>query len=204
MLKITIWWKVLYFFILKLRPRELRWFHKNDPVGKREGLWMCYFVEHCYFWFPVQFRHSVMSALGDPESHTTAHQASLFITNSQSLLKLMSIEWVMPSNHLILCCPLLLLPSTSPIIRVFSSESALCIRWPKCWSSSFSTSPSNEYPGLYQLLYDLWTTTVYLYTYRKATGYTSRIRTLGLLHVVHASQTTSSSTPTLNSFAGES
>ena len=61
MLKITIWWKVLYFFILKLRPRELRWFHKNDPVGKREGLWMCYFVAHCYFWFPVQFSHSVMS-----------------------------------------------------------------------------------------------------------------------------------------------
>ena len=66
MLKITIWWKVLYFFILKLRPRELRWFHKNDPVGKREGLWMCYFVEHCYFWFPVQFRHSVMSHHSTP------------------------------------------------------------------------------------------------------------------------------------------
>ena len=77
-----------------------------------------------------------------------AHQASLSITNSRSLPKLMSIELVMPSNHLILCYPLLLLPSTFPSIRVFSNESALCIRWPKYWSFSFNISPSNEYPGL--------------------------------------------------------
>ena len=75
-------------------------------------------------------------------------QASLSITNSQSLLKLMSIESVMPSNHLILCHPLLLLPSIIPSIRVFSNESALLIRWPKYWSFSFSISPSNEYSGL--------------------------------------------------------
>ena len=70
------------------------------------------------------------------------------ITNSQSLLKFMSIESVMPSNHLILCCPLLLPPSVFPNIRVFSNESVLCMRWSKYWSFSFSTSPSNEYSGL--------------------------------------------------------
>ena len=79
---------------------------------------------------------------------TAAHQTSLSITNSQSLPKLMSTESVMPSNHLILCHPLLLLPSISPSIRVFSKESALCIRWPKYWSFSFSISPSSEHPGL--------------------------------------------------------
>ena len=79
---------------------------------------------------------------------TAAHQASLSITNSQSLLKLMSIESVMTSNHLILCPPLLLLPSIFPSIKVFSYESVLHIRWPKYWSFSFSISPSNEYSGL--------------------------------------------------------
>ena len=79
---------------------------------------------------------------------TAACQASLSITNSQSLLKLMSIELVMPSNHLILCHPLLLLPSIPPSIRVFSNVSALCIRWPKYWSFSFNISPSDEHPGL--------------------------------------------------------
>ena len=79
---------------------------------------------------------------------TAACHAFLSITNSQSLLKLMSIESVMPSNHLILCCPLLLQPSIFPSIRVYSNESALCIRWPKYWSFSFSISPSNEYSGL--------------------------------------------------------
>ena len=79
---------------------------------------------------------------------TAARQASLSITNSQSLLKLMSIASVMPSNHLILCHPLLLLPSIFPSVRVFSNESALHIRWPKYWSFSFSISPSNEYSGL--------------------------------------------------------
>ena len=79
---------------------------------------------------------------------TAALQASLSTTNSQSLLKLMSIELVLPSNHLILCCPLLLLPSIFLFARVFSSESALCIRGPKYWSFSFSISPSNECSGL--------------------------------------------------------
>ena len=79
---------------------------------------------------------------------TAAHQASLSITNSQTLLKLMSTEWVMPSTHLILCHTLLFLPSVFPSIRVFSDESALCIRWPKYWSFRFSISPSNEYSGL--------------------------------------------------------
>ena len=79
---------------------------------------------------------------------TAARQASLSITNSRSLLKHMSIESVMPSNHLILCHPLLLPPSIFPSIRVLSKESVLCIRWPKCWSFSFSISPSNQYSGL--------------------------------------------------------
>ena len=79
---------------------------------------------------------------------TAARQASLSFTNSQSLLKLLSIESVLPSNHLVLCCPLLFLPLIFPSIRVFSSESTLCIRWPKDWSFSFSIRPSNEHPGL--------------------------------------------------------
>ena len=93
---------------------------------------------------------------GQPLSHVqlfvtpriAACQASLSITNSQSLLKLMSIESVMPSSHLILCCPLLLLPSIPPSIRVFSNESLHHIRWPKYWSFSSNISPSKEHPGL--------------------------------------------------------
>ena len=91
----------------------------------------------------VQFSHSVVS-----DSTSIARQASLFITNSRSSPKPMSIKSAIPSNHLILCHPLLLLPSTFPSIRVFSSESALRIRWPKYWSFSFSISPSNEQSGL--------------------------------------------------------
>ena len=79
---------------------------------------------------------------------TAARQASLSITNSQSLLKLLSIESVMPSNHLTLCHPLLLPPSIFPSIKAFSSELALCVRWPKYWSFSFSISPSNDYSVL--------------------------------------------------------
>ena len=79
---------------------------------------------------------------------TAPRQVSLFVTNSKSLLKLMSIESVMPFNRLILCCFLLLPPSVFPRIRVFSNESALCIRWPKYWSFSFNISPSSEYSGL--------------------------------------------------------
>ena len=96
----------------------------------------------------VQFSSVAPSCptLCDPMNRTC--QASLSITNSQSLLKLMSIELVMPSNHHTLCRPLLLLPSIFPSIRVFSNESALHIRWPKYWSFSFSISLSNEHPGL--------------------------------------------------------
>ena len=95
----------------------------------------------------VQFSRSVMSDSATP-SRTASRQASLSITTSWSLLRLTSIELVMPSNHLILCRPLLLLPSIFPSIRVSSNESALRIRWPKYWSFSFSISPSNEYLGL--------------------------------------------------------
>ena len=94
----------------------------------------------------IQFSLSVVPDSMTP--WTTACQASLSITNSQSLLKLMCIESVMPSNHLLLCRPLLLLPSTFPIIRVFFNESALCMRWQKYWSFSFRISPSSEYSGL--------------------------------------------------------
>ena len=87
---------------------------------------------------------------------TVASQASLSITNSWSLLKLMFIELVMPSNHLILCCPLLLLPSVFSSIRVFPNESVLLIRWPNYWSFSFSISPSNEYSGLNSFRIDWW------------------------------------------------
>ena len=93
-----------------------------------------------------QFSCSVVS--NSETSWTAACQASLSITNSQSLPKPMSIESGMPSNHLILCCPLLLLPSIFPSIGVFSNESALHIRWPRYWSFSFNISPSNEHPGL--------------------------------------------------------
>ena len=90
--------------------------------------------------------------LCDPMNHSTP--GLLSITNSQSLLKLMSIESVMPSNHLILCCPLLLLPAIPPTIRVISNESTLHMRWPKYWSFSFSISPSNEHPRLISLRMD--------------------------------------------------
>ena len=85
---------------------------------------------------------------------TRVCQASLFNTNSQSLPKPMSIESVMPSNHLILCRPLLLLPPIPPSIRIFSKESTLCIRWPKYWSFSYNISPSNEHPGLFSFRMD--------------------------------------------------
>ena len=97
----------------------------------------------------VQFSQLVVPNSEKP--WTTARQASLFITNSQSLRKLMSIELLMSTNHLILCRPLLLPPSIFASIRVFSNESVLSIRWPKNWSFSFSISPSNEYSGLISL-----------------------------------------------------
>ena len=107
------------------------------------SLWGGYFV--MFLWL-VQFSCSVMSNSATP--WTAAWQASLSITSSWSLLKLMSIELVMPSNHLILCHPLLLLPSIFPSIRVFSKESDLCIRLLKYWSFRFSISPSNVYSAL--------------------------------------------------------
>ena len=114
----------------------------------------------------IEFLHTLLSLCGFPNSFqfssvqwlshvqlfvtpwTAAHQASLSITSSRSLPKLMCTESVIPSNHLILCHPLLFLPSIFPSIRVFSNESVLRIRWPKHWSFSFSISPSNEYSGL--------------------------------------------------------
>ena len=101
----------------------------------------------------VQFSHSVISDSLQPRL-ISAHQASLSITNTQSLLKLMSIKSVMSSNHLILCHPLLLLPSLFPSISIFSSESVPRIRWPKYWNLSFSISPSNEYSGLISFVMD--------------------------------------------------
>ena len=101
----------------------------------------------------VQFSRSVVSDSATP--WIAARQASLSITNSRSLPKLMSIESVMPSSHLILCRPLLLLLPIPPSFRVFSNESTLCMRWPKYWSFSFSISPSNEHPGLISFRMDL-------------------------------------------------
>ena len=100
----------------------------------------------------VQFSGSVVSDSATP--WTAAHQASLSITNSRSPPKSMSIESVIPPNHLILCYPLLLLPSIPPGIRAFSNESALHIRWPKYWSFRFSIRPFNEHPGLFSFRMD--------------------------------------------------
>ena len=118
---------------------------KNTEVGCRfllQGIFSTQGSNPCLFSSVQLLSHVQLFAI----PWTVALQASLSITNSWSLLKLMSIEWVMPSNHLILCHPLLLLPSIFPSIRVFSNESALHIRWPKYWS--FSISTSNEYSGL--------------------------------------------------------
>ena len=110
------------------------------------GRWGALSYELFTLYQSVHFSHSAVSNFATPR--TAARQASLSITNSWSLLKLMCIKSVMASNHLILCRPLLLLPSIFPSVWVFSNESVLCIRWPKYWSSSFSICPSNEYSGL--------------------------------------------------------
>ena len=112
-------------------------------------IWHIYSVLNCMYSF-IQFSsvQSLSRVWLFETPWTTARQASWSITNPRSLLKLMSIKLVMPSNHLILCQPLLLLSSIFPSIRVFSNESVLRIRWPKYWSFSFNTSPSNEYSGL--------------------------------------------------------
>ena len=107
----------------------------------------CVTENDCFpFCLLLLFSRSVASDSLRP--HGPAHQASLSIIISQSLLKVMSIELVIPSNHLVLCCSLLLLSSIFSSIRVFSKESVLRIRWPKYWSFSFNISPSNEHPGL--------------------------------------------------------
>ena len=120
-----------------------------DSPGKNTGVGCHFPLLHCYWninWYSsVQFTRSVMSNSLRPRE---APQAYLSVINSRSLPKLMSIESVMPPNHLILCRPLLLPASIFPSIRVFSNESALCIRWPKYWSFSFNISPSNEHSGL--------------------------------------------------------
>ena len=114
-------------------------------IMETDMTWNLYVISYILF-ISVQFSRSVVSDSATP--WIVARQASLSITNSQSLLKLTSIESVMPSSHLILCHPLLILPPIPPSIRVFSNESTLHMRWPKYWSFSFSISPSNEHPGL--------------------------------------------------------
>ena len=112
-------------------------------------------------WEVIRYRFSSVQSLSHFQvfvtPRTAAHQASLSITNSQSLLKLMSTESVMPSSHLVLCCHLLLSPTIFPSIRVFSNESVLSIRhWPNYWSFSFSISPSSEYSGLISFSMNWW------------------------------------------------
>ena len=138
-----------------------RWTHKEDVVRIYSGILLTHKKEWISFaatGMDVQFS-SVQS-----HSHvwlfvipwTAAHQASLSITNLQGLLKFMSVKSVMPSKHLILHCPLLLLPLIFPSIRVFSKESVLRIRWPKYWSFSLSISPSNDYSGMISFRIDLF------------------------------------------------
>ena len=134
-------WHAVVHGVAKSRTRLSDWteMKMQDPCSKLR--------KHCFYlsFSSVQLLSRVW-LFATP--WTAAHQAPLSITNSWSLLKVMSIELVMPPNHLTHCHPLLLLPSIFPSIRVFSSESVLCIRWPKYWSFSFSISPSNEYSGL--------------------------------------------------------
>ena len=118
------------------------------------NIWEIVFLFLCFSYFSSVQSLSRVRLFTTP--WTPARQASLSITNSWSLPKPMSIESVIPSNHLILCRPLLLLPSIVPSIRVFTNESALCIRWPKYWSFSFNISPSNEHPGLISCRWTGW------------------------------------------------
>ena len=131
----------LYIWILQKNLLGLK--GKSDKVT---ALWL---IPKTFFsiYSSVQFSRSVVSDSLRPP-WTTTRQASLSITNSRSPPKPMSTESVMPSNHLLLCQPLLLLPSIIPSIRVFSNESVLCIRWPEYWSFSVNINPSNEHPGL--------------------------------------------------------
>ena len=128
--------------------------YPNSQTLMRRLFVFLYYKSKKYLWMPQYQKSYIQFSSGQSLSlaqlfatpWTAECKASLSITNSQSLRKLMSIEWVMPSDHLILCHPLLLLPSIFPWIRVFFNESVLCIRWPKYWS--FSISASNEYSGL--------------------------------------------------------
>ena len=124
---------------MPLGRKRARWGNKVTKESKG-------YNKNTYQVSSVQFSRSVVSDSVTP--WTAACQDSLSITNSRSLLKLMSIDLVMPSNHLILCCPLLLPSSIFPSIRIISNESVLCITWPKYWSFRFSISSSNEYSGL--------------------------------------------------------
>ena len=135
------------------------WSHKESDTTK----WLTHTHTHTHThtqWFRIHSSVSSLQSLSHVRLFVTpwiaTRQASLSITNSRSLLKLMSIELVMPSNHLILCHPLLLLPSIFPSIKVFSKETVLCIRWPKYWSFSFSISPSDEYSELISFRTDLF------------------------------------------------
>ena len=120
---------------------------KKEQISGALESWRIWFTTNGLWpWFSLIKSLSPVQLFSTP--WTTASQVSMLITNLQSLLKLMPIVSMMPSNHLILCCPLLLPPSIFPSIRVFSNESVLHIRWPKYWSFSFSISPSNEYSGL--------------------------------------------------------
>ena len=140
--------------ILLSHKKECIWIRSNEgnepkaiiqsEVGQREKINI----------ISVQFSQSLFRVWISVTPWTVARQASLSIANSWSLLELMSIESVMPSNHLILCRRLFLLHSIFPSIMVFSNESALCIRWPKYWSFSFNISPSNEYSGLISIRMD--------------------------------------------------
>ena len=129
-----------------LQARRLEWVAMSSSRGYfRSRDWIC--GSSCLLhWFSSV--HSLSRVQLFATSWTAAHQVSLSITNSRSPSKSMCIESVMPANHLILCCPLLLLPSIFPSIRVFSNESTLHMRWPKYWSFRFNISPTNEHPGL--------------------------------------------------------
>ena len=147
-LKRQIFSKVTLYWVVKITVSRIRWHNRlNFSCHSLPVVWLSihYLNSLC-----LQF--SSVQSLSHVQLFETpwiaVRQASLSITNSRSSLRLTSIESVIPSSHLILCCPLLFLPPIPPSIRVFSNESALLMRWPKYWSFSFSISPSNEYSGL--------------------------------------------------------
>ena len=144
---------------VSLRPLQCWHNGPTNKVSTVAGIEVMHELRHMDFHslrpvqLSVQFISVAQLCLTLCNLWTAARQASLSVTNSQSLLKFIFIESVMPSNHLILCPPLLSLPSIFPSIRVFSNESILPIRWPKYWSFSFSISPSNEYSGLISFIF---------------------------------------------------